>query len=183
MPRALQNPRVAAVVMAVLIVLSLFLGGGRSLRSLRGDVEEIFWNGEDGDGICVASDLSKNRDDARNLLTVAREYDLPGDVLGALEDAVAAADAAGRDMAALHAAGTEISRAVTDVYEALGRLSLSERDESYRQDLYHSVMARCDTMRRDAYNVQAQAFNEVLDGFPAGLLASIASVAPAPLFR
>ena len=183
MAEKLRNPRFATVVMAVMIVLAVVLGGGRSLRSLKRGVEDLFWNGVDGDGIGVASDLSKNRDDAYNLLSVARGYSVPEDVLSALEAAVSAVDKAGRDAGKLFEANTSLTGAVTALYEELGRQTLSERDETYRQNLYHSVLARNDTMSRDGYNTAAQDFNQKLERFPASLLRTITFVTPAPLFR
>lgn len=183
MASLLKSPRFAAAVMAVMIALAVVLGSGRSLRALRRDVEQIFWNGVSGDGIGVASDLSKNRDDAYNLLSVARGYPVESSVLDALDAAVQACDAAGGDMDALLEANTALTRAVTDVYEALGRQSLSERDEGYRQSLYYNVLARNDTMSRDGYNTAAVQFNQALERFPANLLRMITPVSPAPLAR
>ena len=178
-----KSPRFATAVMAVMIVLAIVLGSGRSLRALRRDVEEIFWNGVSGDGIGVASDLSKNRDDAYNLLSVARGYPVNSSVLDALDAAVQACDQAGQDIDALLTANTALTHAVTDVYEALGRQSLSERDESYRQSLYYNVLARNDTMSRDGYNTAALQFNHTLERFPTNLLCMISPVSPAPLAR
>ena len=74
-----------------------------------------------------------------------------------------------------------LTGAVTDLYEAMGRQSLSDRDESYRQSLYYNILARNDTMSRDGYNTAALEFNQLLDRFPASLLRRFTSVSPAPL--
>lgn len=183
MAEKLKSPRLATVIMAIMIALAVILGSGRSLRALRADVEEIFWNGVSGDGIGVASDLSRNRDDAYNLLSVARGYAVDSALLSALENAVADFDAAGSDIEALFDANTALTGAVTDLYEAMGRQSLSDRDESYRQSLYYNILARNDTMSRDGYNTAALEFNQLLDRFPASLLRRFTSVSPAPLVR
>ncbi len=175
--------RAALCVMAVMIVFAVLLGGGRSLRALRDGVEEIFWNGADGDGIGIGSDLGKNTSDAVNLLSVARGYDVSADALAELEAALDAMDAAGRDINALYAANAELTGCVTAVYEDLGRQPLSERDEGYRQSLYHNILSRSDTMGRDPYNEQALAFNQTLTRFPANLLGAATFVQPVPLFR
>ena len=179
MAEKLKSPRLATVIMAIMIALAVILGSGRSLRALRADVEEIFWNGVSGDGIGVASDLSRNRDDAYNLLSVARGYAVDSALLSALENAVADFDAAGSDIEALFDANTALTGAVTDLYEAMGRQSLSDRDESYRQSLYYNILARNDTMSRDGYNTAALEFNQLLDRFPASLLRRFTSVSPA----
>ncbi len=179
----LRNPRFATAAMAVMIALAVVLGGGRSLRALKRGVDDIFWNGVDGDGIGVASDLCKNRDDAYNLLSVARGYAVPQASLDALEGAISDFDESGRDAGKLAEANTALTRALTALYEDLGRQTLSARDEGYRQSLYHNVLARSDTMRRDGYNAAAQAFNQKLGRFPASVLRVITFVTPAPLFR
>ena len=175
--------RAALCIMAAMILFAIFLGGGRSLRALRDGVEQIFWNGADGDGIGIASDLGKNSADAVNLLSVARGYDISADALTDLEAALDAMDAAGRGITALYQANTELTQCVTAVYEELGRQSLSERDEGYRQSLYHNILSRNDTMGRDPYNEEALAFNQALARFPANLLGAATFVRSAPLFR
>lgn len=175
--------RAALGIMAGMIAVAVLLGGGRSLRALRSDVEAVFWNGADGDGIGIASDLSKNSADAINLLSVARGYDVASDALDGLQSAVDAMDAAGRDISGLYAANTELTRSAAALYEDLGRQPLSERDEGYRQSLYHNILSRNDTMGRDPYNEQALAFNQALKRFPANLLGAVTFVQPAPLFR
>ena len=62
--------RAALGIMAGMIAVAVLLGGGRSLRALRSDVEAVFWNGADGDGIGIASDLSKNSADAINQMCI-----------------------------------------------------------------------------------------------------------------
>lgn len=183
MAEKLKNPRTATVLMAVMIAAAILLGGGRSLRALARDVEDIFWNGADGDGIGVASDIGKNRDDGYNLLSVARNYPLSDGALDALEDAVEHLDRAGRDIESLYQGNAALTRAATTVYEELGLQALSERDETYRQSLYHNILGRNDTMRRDGYNTAAQSFNQKLTRFPANLLHVVTFVTPAPLFR
>lgn len=183
MAEKLKSPRTATVLMTVMIIAAILLGGGRSLRALGRGVEDIFWNGVDGDGIGVASDIGKNRDDGYNLLSVARNYPVAGDVLDELEDAVEHLDRAGRDIEELYQANAALTRAATTVYEELGRQALSERDETYRQSLYHNILGRNDTMRRDGYNTAAQEFNQKLTRFPANLLRVVTFVNPAPLFR
>ncbi len=183
MAEKLKSPRLAAVIMIAMIALAVVIGGGRSLRSLRAGVEDIFWNGMAGDGIGVASDLSRNRSDAYNLLSVARGYPVDSALLASLEEAVAAFDAAGDDIEALFDANAQMTDAVAGLYEALGRQQLSERDEGYRQSLYYNIQARNDTMSRDGYNTAALEFNRQLGRFPARLLGRLASVSPAPLAR
>ena len=48
--KLLTKTPVAVIIMIVSIVLSAVLGCGRSLKKERSNVEDYFYNGEDGDG-------------------------------------------------------------------------------------------------------------------------------------
>ena len=74
----MKNPNVACVIMVIAIVLSVLIGGHRSLSAEASKVEDIFYNGVDGDGIGVNSDLDHRAALAYALVTVAKRY-LPAD--------------------------------------------------------------------------------------------------------
>lgn len=183
MKTRLQSPRFAALVMVLMIAAASVLGGARSLHRLQQEVYTVFFDGADGDGIGVFSDIRKNRTDAYNLLGVARGAGLEQAPLTALEQAVQAVDAAGEDPAALIRAHSSLMDAVRDVYERMGSLSLPQQDEDYRQNLYRSILARADTMSRDEYNARAQQFNRALERFPASALRYAAGVQTLPQAR
>ena len=74
----LMDRRFAAAAMCVMIVLGLFLGAYSSGSRLRSAVEDVFYNGELGDGVGVASDMSNRCAAVRNLIVVAKRSLDPG---------------------------------------------------------------------------------------------------------
>ena len=72
--KLLENKGLSVLIMIVLIAGGFWLGGYKSLSGLYGDVEKVFFTGEEGDGICIENDLSERASDAVNLVTVARKY-------------------------------------------------------------------------------------------------------------
>ena len=55
--KLLTKTPVAVIIMIVSIVLSAVLGCGRSLKKERSNVEDYFYNGEDGDGYSIQNDI------------------------------------------------------------------------------------------------------------------------------
>ena len=80
------------------------------------------------------------------------------------------------DSAEAVAANKSLDTAVADLYREMGDLSLSDKDEDYRQNLYADFNSRNDTISHDPYNQYAQEYMDTLDGFPAGLIAAIMPV-------
>ena len=179
----LLDSRVAAGILAVVVVVSILLGCGRSLMGLRADAERTFFNGVQGDGIGIASDLTALSAAAYNLTTVASRY-LDGqdtriqNVLTAWGDLTAAQEVGDK-----YRASQTLTREVYRLSDALKHLPLSEEDENYRQSLLTEINSRNSTMSHDGYNAQAQAFNAALGGFPANLLGPLLGVRPLELFR
>ena len=171
-----ENKALSLVLMVVLIAAGTWIGGYKGLSGLYADVESVFYTGEDGDGICVANDLTERTAAAKNLVTLASSYTA---VQGEAQSvAAAAADLSNAsDIASMSKSNQELDTAVTALYNALGDQQLTEKHESYRQSLYADFTSRGHTISHDPYNKYAQAYNEALKGFPAGLLAS---VTPAP---
>lgn len=181
--KLLESKGLAILIMAALIIGGFWLGGYKSLSSLYHEVESVFFTGEDGDGICIANDLTERETAAANLLTIARKYMGDCDVIRQLSEAAAALGAAGEgDIETRLTANQALDTAMEEMYRGLGELNLSEKDEAYRQRLYADFNSRGDTISHDPYNRYAQAYNETLDGFPASLLAAITPVHKATIF-
>ena len=179
----LKNRRTAALAMCVMIFLSFIIGGWRSGARLYGEVGDIFYNGEKGNGIGVASDLSQRAESAVNMIIVAkRGLEADDDVLKELEAAVTAMNSAGslEDKAE---ANSVLTSAMAAVYDALGEVSLSEKDEGYRQSLYADFTSAAMTMSHDGYNEQAVEYNRAIKSFPGSIFFAIFGYGEVPVFR
>ena len=179
-----ENKAICLLLMVVLIAAGTWLGGYKGLSGLYGDVEDVFFVGEDRDGICIANDLSERVAAAQNLVTIANNY--PG--VSAEAQSVSAASAglssviSARDITGMQRMNQELDTAMTSLYHALGTESLGEQHEKYRQKLYADFNSRGDTISHDPYNSYAQSYNDTLAGFPASLFAAITPVKDAVIF-
>lgn len=187
--KLLENKGLSILIMIVLILGGFWLGGYRSLSSLYGDAERVFFTGEDGDGICIENDLSERASAAVNMVTIARKYAGESQEVQTLASAAADLNAvlnssgtSSRDISARLSANSALDTAMTGLYRSLENSGLSEQDEAYRQRLYADFNSRGDTISHDPYNGYAQAYNQVLDGFPANLIAAVTPVNEAVIF-
>lgn len=176
----LYNRKLAAAVLAVAVVLSVFLGGGRGLKNARADVYGIYANGVDGDGIGIAKDLSARFAAAEKLwnLTVKHGLSVPE-----LQEAIANYRAAGT-MTQTAAANGALDTAAYAAYNLLQADTVPEADRRSAGSLYNEINSRGNMIRNDGYNAAALEFNEkTLSGFPAGLLAGLWGIEELELFR
>lgn len=173
--KILESKALCLMLMVVLIAAGTWIGGYKGLSGLYSDVESVFFTGEDGDGICIANDLSERAIAATNLVTVASNY------AGVQDEAQAVSAAAAElsnssDIASMSRFNQKLDTAMTALYNVLGEENLMAQHEKYRQSLYADFTSRGHTISHDPYNSHAQAYNETLQGFPAGLLASVTPV-------
>ena len=181
--KLLENKAICLLLMVVLIVSGTWISGYRGLSRLYSRAEDVFFTGEDGDGICIANDLSERAIAAANLVTIASNYSGVKDAAAAVTEASAELSAelsaTARDgrIARLSEKNRKLDSAMTALYHALGEEQLTEQHEKYRQSLYADFNSRGDTISHDPYNTYAQGYNETLQGFPASLFASFT---PAP---
>ena len=173
--KLLDNKAICLILMVVLIVSGTWISGYRGFSRLYNSAEKVFFTGEDGDGICIANDLSERVIAATNLVTMASGYSAVQGEVQSVADAAADLSNAS-DIASMSRCNQELDTAVTALYNALGDQQLTEKHESYRQSLYADFTSRGHTISHDPYNQYAQAYNEALRGFPAGLLASVTPV-------
>ena len=178
-----ENKTICIILMVVLIAGGLFIGGMKGLNGLYGDVEDVFFLGVDRDGICVANDMAERVSAATNMVTVARKYEstAPAECRQAIENVNSASASlesalSAEKIADAVGANKILDLAVSDLYREMGNLNLSGKDEDYRQNLYADFNSRNDTISHDPYNQYAQEYTDVLDGFPAGLIASVMPV-------
>ena len=80
------------------------------------------------------------------------------------------------DIADAVAANKNVETAMTFLYNEMEQIGLSAQDEKYRQSLYADFNSRGDTISHDPYNQYAEKYMEMLDGFPASLIAAVMPV-------
>ena len=178
-----KNCKIAMAVLAAAIVVSVPLGFKRTMSGFYNDLQKVYQNGEYNDGLSIQNDLDYRVELAYNFATVAKRYlDADDPAVTALLDARQALDDADAP-AEQYDANMKLTTASTDLYEALGKLELSEKDENYRRSIYSDMTSRNDTIGNDPYNQLAIEYNQKLERFPASLLAPLTGVEKAELFR
>lgn len=179
----LTDRRTAAAVMAVMMALGVLLGAWRSGSRLYGAVEDLFYNGQKGNGVGVASDLSRRADAAVNMIIVAKR-NLSADEAAVtdLEAAVTAVSAAS-SLQEKYRADRQMHDAMTVLYDRLEEAPLSDKDAGYRSSLYADFTSAGMTMSHDPYNAQAVEYNRELMAFPGRFLFALFGYEEAPVFR
>lgn len=170
--------------MVVLIAGGFLLGGYKGLAGQYQKAENVFFLGEDGDGICVANDMAERATSLTNMQTVAKKYLPKGDSV--LESAASSLNdftQAEGDIRALFAANSGMDAAMAALYQALDEKILSANDEKYRQRLYADFNSRNDTISHDPYYKYAADYNEILMHFPANIIAGLTPAKTAAIMR
>lgn len=175
--------RAAIIVLAAAIILSIPLGFRRTMNGFYVELQNEYLSGEMKDGLSIQNDLNDRIELAYNFATVAKRYLDPDDpaVTALLEARLALSEAS--SPSEQYDANLELTAASTDLYEALGKLELSEKDENYRRSIYSDMNSRNDTISHDPYNQMAAGYNQKLERFPASLLARLTETPRAELFQ
>ena len=182
--KILENKAVCIILMIVLIVGGFLLGGYKGLAGQYQKAENVFFLGEDGDGICVANDMAERASSLTNMQTVAKKYLPKGD--STLESAASSLNEytqAEGDIRALFAANSRMDSAMAALYQALGDEMLSGNDEKYRERLYADFNSRNDTISHDPDYKYAADYTEILMHFPANVIAGLTPAKTAAITR
>ena len=180
-----ENRPLACIVLALVILLSIILGGGGALRDVRAQALDVFHYGVNGDSLCIYRDLMARVDCAYNLADTAARYDsIPQENIDKVVEAAEKLDKTDdSDISALNAADDALDRAVESLYTGVENAHLSDADATYALSQYKEFTSRGLTISRDGYNGYAEAFNEMLGAFPASLVGMLSGVRELPLFR
>lgn len=180
--KILENKGICFILMIVLIAGGFLLGGYAGLSGQYQKAADVFFLGEDGDGICVANDMAERANALTNMQTIAKKYLSAGDsVLESAAEAVNAYTKADGDITAMFEANAKMDTAMGDLMWKLDDEKLSEKDESYSQRIYADFNSRNDTISHDPYNSYAAEYNEILGHFPASLIELLTPVKEAPV--
>lgn len=180
---------VPALIMALVIVLSVPLGVNRSFERLREDVEHEYYY--DSTGYALWEGVDARRDSAQNLITIAEKYvdeypelQTPINALGhrvleentylSLED---------ETFSNIVKVNSELTQEAYALYEALDKVTLSEKDEKYPRQIMAELDSEQDKLQRSSYNDLAREYNARLEKFPVNFLRHLSGVKPMGVFE
>lgn len=173
----MKKPAAAWAVLAAILIFGTVFGSWRSLTGQRRAVTEAFYNGTDGSGYGIATNLDLRVEYARNLCKIAGDYDVAPQCQ-AVEKACRELETE-EDFDDKYEANQALGAAVEALDRALQQKSLSQEDESFRKSLtadLSSYEMRIDKLASD-FNSQARRFNQqVLGSFPAKLFGELTDV-------
>ena len=171
----------AALACCLMAALGLLLGPYASGLRLEKSLEDIFYNGESGNGIGVASDLSDRADCGINLASVGSRY-LESSLLSPLKNAAQGLRSAGslREKAEANDILEREFRAVTSLLESE---SLSDKDRELVSSLVSMFDSCSYTMSHDGYNAETSGYNSSTKTIAASLIFSLMGLETAPIFR
>lgn len=168
----------AAIVMAVLILFSCWLGSSKSLGKLARNVENAFVTATSDADVSIEDCLTERREYARNLVTVAGRYLAASDA-SAVTKAVEALEKA-KTVSAKYDANVVLSDAAANLYDALLKANLSSNDEMLVKKTYQNFKSLNDQISHAAYNVLATKYNTIYQDSP---LSGISGQKKAELFQ
>ena len=180
---------VPALIMAILIALSVPLGVNRSFDRLREDVEDEYYY--DSTGYALWEGVDSRRESAKNLITIAEKYvdeypelQTPINALGhrvleentylSLED---------ETFSNIVKINSELTQDAYALYEALDKVTLSEKDEKYPRQIMAELDSEQDKLQRSSYNDLAREYNARLEKFPVNFLRHLSGVKPMGVFE
>lgn len=178
-----KEAKTACIILAAAVMISAPLGFVNTTNRMYDKVAAEFQYGIEKDGISIQSDLVARASAAYNLATVAKRYMAEDSetLLAVLQASEALNKAEGPS--AKYAANEELDVVFTRLYEILGGMELSEKDEQYRKSLNAEMKSLSVTISNDPYNQLAEEYNQKLERFPANLLGRILGAEKAELFQ
>jgi len=181
--KLLRKNSVAVVIFVITVILSILASGHIALSKEAKKVEDIFYNGERGDGLSIYSDLKDMVDTSRNILSLTQKV----------------ADASSSELTQLNQIIIDFQSAQTpdECYQIYQRLLISiddvstlfviycdDEDLNRRFEGYASVFAsKMNTIGYDPYNRYVREYRQKLDAFPAGLIAKLTGVREVSAFE
>ena len=124
-----KESKIACAVLAAVIIVVTPLVVISDINRMYNDVMTVFQEGAEKDGLSIQVDLAVRSASAYNLAAVAKRY-MGGDneTIQSAELAAKALDEADGP-AAKYAANEDLEKAFNRLYEVLGEMELSEKDE------------------------------------------------------
>ena len=178
-----KTKRRAQLVTIAFMIVATLLGGGRSLYRLRDAAEASFF-AEDSYGYSMAYDYDRIIVDAKNMMTVINRYDaLDTDFTQELVQVTAEMETAGAV-----ADRKRLSEEMTELFSRMEsddewKAVLTKQDLTLLHGLFAEAKACKQTMRQNAYNERADAFNRELAMFPASVFGGLLRIDSLSVFE
>lgn len=169
------------MIMIAAIILSSLIGGRRSLLKEQKAVEDFFYNGPDGDGYSIQSDLEYIGATANNLKTIALRNDVSESLISSLTEARQTLSAA-KSISEKYVAASLLFDAVTAIYNGFDLGHMNSTDLGFRSSLYDDISSAMQRISHNGYNDAAREFNALRNEFPAKLIAGFFGIAPAQIY-
>lgn len=157
------NVPAAAAALAVIIVLSVFLGIGRTLGTYKGRVERAFTSADNS----AASDLKKYKSYAEQLCAIAKANGCDTKKLEEAVNGIDSADPFG---------GADVALSDVSVLSAVVYAELSAKKEldgqtanTVKSDYYEMTSTVMRLQKNESYNKAAAKYNKAIRSFPANL--------------
>lgn len=164
--------------MILCIVAGTAFGSYRSLTSAKSQVEQLFYEGVDQDGLGIQHDLEERINLAHNLITIANKYQLNSSNLYAARQSLQEASAISQK----YDANQALTDAAHELYRSMKDLTMATKDAEYRERIYADLQSRNSTISHDGYNAKAAALNQTFRQFPANILRGVFGISEAELF-
>ena len=170
-----ENRKLAAIVLVVCILLSVFAFGGSAIGRERKKVLKVFDEGTDT-SLGVRYSMDAYLDSAAECAQVMASEGVIylGDTQ--LTDAVAAqAETLADDKAGLDARSEAYDALRSGIEKLYGQVKSEASDRDFRDFklAYDDFIGQTDLAERDDYYKLAKAYNELISGFPGGIIAGI----------
>ncbi len=188
--RLSENRTVAWIVFALVVITALSLSGNaleKNALEMRDDVIKVFYTGVNGDGLSIDSDLKARAKGAYTLYGIANRYQqvdasLAEKALSAQKALDEANQLPQTEIRKRGDANAALTRAIEDLYTALGNAPLSDADRRDAKSVYDDFKSHGNTIGRDPFNDLAAQYNtdvrKMYSDFPASLIGGIKGGAP-----
>lgn len=178
-----KSQKVAIIIMALMILISVPLGMSKSLSSLRKDALEYYI--EDSQGFSISQGIENRIEKAEEILTIAKNYtekenmellDNMGDVDVSLSD-LSSSDSHSIQQSE---ANRDLDSAVKKLADYLMKLELKKEQKETLTTLIADFNLQQKLINHSSYNEEAAEFNETLESFPASIIRAAGIVRPLP---
>ena len=182
--KLLKKRPAAILIMIAAMLLSVFIGGRRSLDAERERIQEYFYTIPDG--YSIQSELDYISATVNNFKTVATRYIEADDAYIVQLNEARAKLSAAETVSDKHEAAGELHAIVTALYGHLDPArfpKMNSTDKSFRQSLYDDIVSAMQRIEENAYNRMADEFNEMLEDVITGTIARFTGITPLPIYE
>ena len=162
----LENKTLMILVMIVLMVSSSLIMGVTQLNRMANDIHQEFLVGEKEDGLSIQHDLDTRVEVGRNLVTLAKKYDIPtsnaSDAIMALEQA--------KDIQEKYTCNQNLNVEIQSLIQQLQEASLTTTNAKNLKEQISIFENAQNTISLDPYNTLVAEYEEETGGIVGGIL-------------